>query len=207
MRPTSRLRSRCRPIRRRVAGQWKQLDLAFAAGSFRSGDRLAFGVDRDEADQAGTLNGAAGGNSADLLGGGVLHSGRARLRPAAAELLRHLPGRHTVPGPVLQPDRQGLQPARRLRLRQCRGGGEGGFEEEEIGRFRRPEQGPHRLPVRALLFVVKCARLAILSFYLPLAAHLVNRGSKPTQGNRIASEPTMTARLSLSLSVTRDWNQ
>ncbi len=33
-----------------------------------------------------------------------------------------------------------------------------------------PEQGPHRLPVRALLFVVKCARLAILSFYLPLAA-------------------------------------
>jgi hypothetical protein len=51
-----------------VAGQWKQLDLAFAAGSFRSGDRLAFGVDRDEQDQAGTLNGAAGGNSADLLG-------------------------------------------------------------------------------------------------------------------------------------------
>jgi hypothetical protein len=41
-------------------------DLAFA--SFRSGDRLSFGVDRDEADQAGTLNGAAGGNSADLLG-------------------------------------------------------------------------------------------------------------------------------------------
>ena len=51
-----------------VAGQWKQLDLAFAPGSFRSGDRLAFGVDRDEQDQAGTLNGAAGGNSADLLG-------------------------------------------------------------------------------------------------------------------------------------------
>ncbi|HET9445812.1 MAG TPA: pre-peptidase C-terminal domain-containing protein [Steroidobacteraceae bacterium] len=51
-----------------VAGQWKQLDLAFAAGSFRSGDRLSFGVDRDEQDQAGTLNGAAGGNSADLLG-------------------------------------------------------------------------------------------------------------------------------------------
>ena len=54
-----------------VAGQWKQLDLAFAPGSFRSGDRLAFGVDRDETDQAGTLNGAAGGNSADLLGDGV----------------------------------------------------------------------------------------------------------------------------------------
>ena len=51
-----------------VAGQFKQLDLAFAPGAFRSGDRLAFGIDRDEADQAGTLNGAAGGNSADLLG-------------------------------------------------------------------------------------------------------------------------------------------
>ena len=55
-----------------VAGQWKQLDLAFAAGSFRSGDRLAFGMDRDEADGAGPVTGAAGGNSADLLGGGVL---------------------------------------------------------------------------------------------------------------------------------------
>jgi Bacterial pre-peptidase C-terminal domain/Subtilase family len=54
-----------------VAGQWKQLDLVFAPGSFRSGDRLAFGIDRDETDQAGTLNGAAGGNSADLLGDGV----------------------------------------------------------------------------------------------------------------------------------------
>jgi subtilase family protein len=54
-----------------VAGQWKQLDLAFAPGAFRSGDRLAFGVDRDEADQAGTLNGASGGNSADLLGENV----------------------------------------------------------------------------------------------------------------------------------------
>jgi hypothetical protein len=55
-----------------LPGQWKQLDLAFAAGSFRSGDRLAFGMDRDEADQAGPVNGAAGGNSADLLGDGVL---------------------------------------------------------------------------------------------------------------------------------------
>jgi hypothetical protein len=55
-----------------LAGQWKQLDLAFAAGSFRSGDRLAFGMDRDEADGAGPVTGAAGGNSADLLGGGVL---------------------------------------------------------------------------------------------------------------------------------------
>jgi hypothetical protein len=55
-----------------LPGQWKQLDLAFAGGSFRSGDRLAFGMDRDEADQAGPVNGAAGGNSADLLGDGVL---------------------------------------------------------------------------------------------------------------------------------------
>jgi len=55
-----------------LAGQWKQLDLAFAAGSFRSGDRLAFGMDRDEADGAGPVTPAAGGNSADLLGGGVL---------------------------------------------------------------------------------------------------------------------------------------
>lgn len=54
-----------------VAGQWKQLDLTFRAGSFRSGDLLSFGIDRDEADAAGP-NVAAGGNSADLLGGGVL---------------------------------------------------------------------------------------------------------------------------------------
>jgi len=55
-----------------VAGQWKQLNLTFGAGSFRSGDLLSFGVDRDEADGAGPVTGAAGGNSADLLGGGVL---------------------------------------------------------------------------------------------------------------------------------------
>jgi hypothetical protein len=54
-----------------LAGQWKQLDLSFAPGSFASGDLLHFGVDRDEADVAGP-GGAAGGNSADLLGGGVL---------------------------------------------------------------------------------------------------------------------------------------
>jgi hypothetical protein len=54
-----------------VAGQWKQLDLTFAPGRFDSGDLLSFGVDRDESDVAGP-NGAAGGNSADLLGGGVL---------------------------------------------------------------------------------------------------------------------------------------
>lgn len=54
-----------------VAGQWKQLDLEFLPGSFASGDLLSFGVDRDETDVAGP-GGAAGGNSADLLGGGVL---------------------------------------------------------------------------------------------------------------------------------------
>lgn len=54
-----------------VAGQWKQLDLSFLPGSFASGDSLSFGVDRDESDVSGP-NGAAGGNSADLLGGGVL---------------------------------------------------------------------------------------------------------------------------------------
>ena len=55
-----------------MAGQWKQLDLTFRAGSFGSGDLLSFGMDRDEADAAGPGHGAVGGNSADLLGGGVL---------------------------------------------------------------------------------------------------------------------------------------
>lgn len=55
-----------------LPGQWRQLDLNFRAGTFGSGDLLSFGVDRDEADAAGPVNGAAGGNSADLLGGGVL---------------------------------------------------------------------------------------------------------------------------------------
>jgi hypothetical protein len=54
-----------------LAGQWKQLDLSFLPGSFASGDLLSFGVDRDESDVWGP-GGAAGGNSADLLGGGVL---------------------------------------------------------------------------------------------------------------------------------------
>ena len=54
-----------------VAGQWNQLDLTFRAGSFRSGDLLSFGIDRDEADGAGAL-GAENGRSADLLGDGVL---------------------------------------------------------------------------------------------------------------------------------------
>jgi len=54
-----------------LAGQWKQLDLKFLPGKFGSGDLLSFGVDRDETDVVGP-GGAAGGNSADLLGGGVL---------------------------------------------------------------------------------------------------------------------------------------
>jgi hypothetical protein len=54
-----------------LAGQWKQLDISFLPGTFGSGDLLSFGVDRDATDVAGP-NGAAGGNSADLLGGGVL---------------------------------------------------------------------------------------------------------------------------------------
>jgi hypothetical protein len=54
-----------------LAGQWKQLDLKFLPGTFASGDLLTFGVDRDETDVVGP-GGAAGGNSADLLGGGVL---------------------------------------------------------------------------------------------------------------------------------------
>jgi hypothetical protein len=54
-----------------VAGQWKQLNLNFRAGTFGSGDLLSFGIDRDEADAAGP-SAAVSGNSADLLGGGVL---------------------------------------------------------------------------------------------------------------------------------------
>jgi len=54
-----------------LPGQWKQLDLQFLPASFASGDSLSFGVDRDESDVFGP-GGAAGGNSADLLGGGVL---------------------------------------------------------------------------------------------------------------------------------------
>ena len=55
-----------------LAGQWKQLDLTFLPGTFGSGDLISFGTDRDEADGAGPVTGAAGGNSADLLGDGVL---------------------------------------------------------------------------------------------------------------------------------------
>ena len=73
-----------------VAGQWKQLDLTFLPGTFGSGDLLSFGVDRDETDVAGP-GGAAGGNSADLLGGGVLiPSGR--LVPGGASFFGRFDG-------------------------------------------------------------------------------------------------------------------
>jgi hypothetical protein len=79
-----------------VAGQWKQLDLSFLPGRFGSGDSLSFGVDRDESDVAGP-NGAAGGNSADLLGGGVLiPSGR--FVPGGARFFGTFEGGHSFSG-------------------------------------------------------------------------------------------------------------
>ena len=54
-----------------VAGQWKQLELTFLAGTFGNGDLLAFATDRDEADAVGPAGAVAGG-AADLLGNGVL---------------------------------------------------------------------------------------------------------------------------------------
>ena len=42
-----------------VDGQWQQLDLAFRSGSFRRGDMLGFGIDRDEADAVGPRNAIA----------------------------------------------------------------------------------------------------------------------------------------------------
>ncbi|MBE2215766.1 MAG: S8 family serine peptidase [Opitutaceae bacterium] len=54
-----------------VAGQWKKLTLNFTPGSFTWCDSIGFGIDRDEADAYGP-SGAVSGNSADLLGGGVL---------------------------------------------------------------------------------------------------------------------------------------
>jgi hypothetical protein len=80
-----------------VPGQWKQLDLSFLPGSFRSGDLISFGMDRDEADAAGPVNGAVGGNSADLLGGGVLiPSGQ--LVPGGASFFGRYEGGHTFRG-------------------------------------------------------------------------------------------------------------
>jgi hypothetical protein len=46
------------------------MDLDFAGHSFRGGDRLAFGVDRDELDEFGA-RGSVAGNSADLFGDAV----------------------------------------------------------------------------------------------------------------------------------------
>jgi hypothetical protein len=79
-----------------LAGQWKQLDLSFVPGSFASGDLLSFGVDRDESDVAGP-GGAAGGNSADLLGGGVLiPSGK--LVPGGARFFGKFEGGYSFSG-------------------------------------------------------------------------------------------------------------
>jgi len=53
-------------------GQFKELTVTIAPGAMTSGKFFRFGVDRDEADAFGPVNGAAGGNGADLLGQGVL---------------------------------------------------------------------------------------------------------------------------------------
>ncbi len=55
-----------------AAGQFKELTVTIAPGAMTSGGFFRFGVDRDEADGFGPVNGAAGGNGADLLGRGVL---------------------------------------------------------------------------------------------------------------------------------------
>ena len=82
-----------------VAGQWKQLNLSFLPGTFASGDLLAFGVDRDETDVTGP-GGAAGGNSADLLGGGVLiPSGK--LVPGGARFFGQFQGGNPFSGEFL----------------------------------------------------------------------------------------------------------
>ncbi len=105
-----------------VAGQWKQLDLSFLPGSFASGDLLSFGVDRDETDVAGP-GGAAGGNSADLLGGGVLIPRASGSRAARASSAR-FEGGHPFRGEFFNLIGRRLQPARRLRLHQRGSGGE-----------------------------------------------------------------------------------
>ncbi len=75
--------------------------------------------------------GAAGGNSADLLGGGVLiPSGK--LVPGGARFFGTFEGGLLVQWRVRQPDRARLQPARRLRLHQRGGRGESGSEEAEV---------------------------------------------------------------------------
>ena len=89
-------------------------------------------------------SGAAGGNSADLLGGGVLiPSGR--FVPGGASFFGTFEGGCPFQGRVLQPDRQRLQPARRLRLHQRGSGGESGAEEDvnENRRLTVCLEGPH----------------------------------------------------------------
>jgi hypothetical protein len=54
-----------------VAGQFRQLTVSINPGAMTGGDAIRFGVDRDEADNFGP-GGGFGGNSADLLGSGVL---------------------------------------------------------------------------------------------------------------------------------------
>lgn len=76
-----------------VDGQWQQLDLSFSPGSFGRYDRLSFGIDRDEADAVGPRN-AIGGNSADLLGGGVLIPEGTRARGGVAFFGTFEDGRH-----------------------------------------------------------------------------------------------------------------
>lgn len=51
--------------------RYGELTLSIAPGAMSGGDVIRFGVDRDEVDAFGPL-GAVGGNSADLLGAGVL---------------------------------------------------------------------------------------------------------------------------------------
>jgi hypothetical protein len=55
-----------------AAGQFDELTVSIAPGVMTFGKFFRFGVDRDEADGFGPVNGAVSGNSADLLGQGVL---------------------------------------------------------------------------------------------------------------------------------------
>jgi hypothetical protein len=55
-----------------VAGQFNELTVTIRPGAMTAGKFFRFGVDRDEADVFGPTAAAASGNSADLLGQGVL---------------------------------------------------------------------------------------------------------------------------------------
>jgi hypothetical protein len=110
---------------------------------------------------------ARGGRPVHLLGQTV-RIPEGTIASGGAEFFGNFSGGVPFQGRFLQADRQGLQPARRLRLRQCREGGGRRLEEQaQVDRFVSPsKKGPRRPPARALPFVVQCARLAILSFYL-----------------------------------------